>query len=198
MSEMGADEPALDAQNETGRVVAVRLRNACPESMWYSVEPWGEGYDLHPGHALTLLSDGPNSAYLEVVLEEAMVTTWSDTGTTHTVLDGETDLGPGLGWGPPVPSYPPGFGRPTLPLAPAGVYRVELLCKNKGAHPLVLRVPTQSEQYTLLPGATCAVVAAGRHGGTLELELAENAVTVNGWPAAQIAIVGEGGWSVTS
>jgi hypothetical protein len=103
--------------------------------MWYGVEPWGEGYDLHPGRTLTLLQDGPNGEYLEVVLDETSVTTWSDTGTTHTVFDGETELGPGIGLGPPVPPYPWGFGRPILPLAPPGVFRVELLLTNKGALP---------------------------------------------------------------
>lgn len=198
MREMVAGKPEPEGQDETGRVVAVRLRNARPVPMWYSVEPWGEGYELHPGHTLTLLSAGPNGDFVEVVLEQAMVTTWSDTGTTHTVLDGERDLGPGISWGPPVPSYPPGFGRPTLPLVPPGAYRVELLVKNNGACPFVLSVPTESEQYTLLPGAKCAVVAAGRRDGTLELDLAEDAVILSGWPTAQIAIVREGGRSVTS
>jgi hypothetical protein len=170
--------------------------------MWYCVEPWGESHELHPGSALTLLSDGPNGDFVEVVLEldEMIVTTWSDTGTTHTVLNGETDLGPGIGRGPPVPRYPPGFGRPLLPLGPTGAYRVELLLHNDGVHPLVLTVPTHSEQYPLLPGAKCAVVAAGSSDGTLELELGEDAVAVivSGWPTALIAIVRGGGSSVTS
>jgi hypothetical protein len=114
------------------------------------------------------------------------------------VLDGERDLGPGVGWGPPVPAYPPGFGRPTLPPVLPGAYRVELLFKNDGGRPLALSVPTDSEQYMLLPGTICAVVVAGSRDGTLELELAEDAVVLIGWPTAQIAIVREGGSSVTS
>lgn len=126
------------------------------------------------------------------------MTTWSDTGTTHTMFDGETELGPGLGQGPPVPSYPPGFGRPILPLSPSGAYRVELLLTNDSARPLVTTLPAQSEQYTLLPGAKCGVVAAGISAGPLELKLAEGTVSVCGWPAAQIAIVRGGGRSMTN
>ena len=66
MRERGADKPGPDGQGETGRILAVRLRNARSEPMWYSVEPWGEGYDLPPGNALKFLSDGPNGDYTVV------------------------------------------------------------------------------------------------------------------------------------
>jgi hypothetical protein len=159
----------------------------------YCLEPWGEGYELRPGATLTLVSNGPSGDFVECVLEGARVTTYSDTGSTVTLFEGEQELGAGLAPRLPVPRYPPGIGRPTLPLPQSGAHRIELVLHNDGGHPLALGVPAQSEQYTLPPGAKCAVVAEGMTTGPIELELREDAVLVRGWPASQIAILEEEG-----
>ncbi|MGZ3583404.1 MAG: hypothetical protein ACXWQ5_08585 [Ktedonobacterales bacterium] len=195
MRQSQSDDHAEDIEDEqkaTVQVVTLRLRNVHTTSISYYLEPWGEAYVLHSGGTLTLISEGPNGEYMECVLNEASVTTWNDTGSTVDLFEGEQELGPGIGRRPPVPRYPPGFGRPTLPLPLLREHRIELLLHNDGGHPLALSVPAQSERYTLPSGTKCAIVAEGVNAGPIELELAEGTVNIHGWPASQITILEEG------
>lgn len=140
---------------------------------------------------MTLISEGSTGEYMECVLNETSVTTWSDAGSTVDLFEGEQKLGSDIGRRPRVPRYPPGFGRPTLPLPLLREHHIELLLRNGCGHPLALSIPAQSEQYTLPSGAKCAVIAGGMIAGPIELELAEGIVSVYGWPESHISLLEE-------
>lgn len=140
---------------------------------------------------MTLISEGSTGEYMECVLNETSVTTWSDAGSTVDLFEGEQKLGSDIGRRPRVPRYPPGFGRPTLPLPLLREHHIELLLRNGCGHPLALSIPAQSEQYTLPSGAKCAVIAGGVTAGPIELELAEGIVSVYGWPESHISLLEE-------
>jgi hypothetical protein len=48
------------------------------------------------------------------------------------------------------------------------------------------------EEYTLAPGAVIEVAAVGPEGATLEVELADDHITVYGWPGSVVTLFQDG------
>lgn len=171
---MGATPP--DAQSGP----FIRLRNATVAPIEHVLEPWGDMFELRPGKTLTLLPEGSNADYLEVVFEEGRVTTWSDAGSTVSVLEGDGARNASHPSRPAVPPYPAGVRRRQPPEARPGVHRIELVLINAGHRPLTLSVLAQGARYTLDPQDTHTVASEIEPLGMLVLDLHEDLVVVHG------------------
>jgi hypothetical protein len=71
-------------------------------------------------------------------------------------------------------------------------YSTSLRVCNAHSFPMTLCLEPWGEQYTMAPEATFTAVARGPEGDTLEVEFADDRITVYGWPGSVVTLFHEG------
>jgi len=74
----------------------------------------------------------------------------------------------------------------------ASAVLVSLRIRNSRATSLTLYLEPWGEKYLMSPEATFKVVAKGPQGDCLEVEYAEDHITVYGWPGSEVSLFHEG------
>jgi hypothetical protein len=71
-------------------------------------------------------------------------------------------------------------------------YSTSLRVCNARSFPMTLYLEPWGEQYTLAPEATFTAVARGPEGDTLEVEFADDHITLYGWPGSVVTLFHQG------
>ena len=76
--------------------IKIRFHNRANNSCTFSLEPWGDSYEMKSGASYELLAHGPSdSGNLEIRHSERAITVYAWSGAVLSLFEGNLELGEG-------------------------------------------------------------------------------------------------------
>lgn len=98
----------MSAKTKAGEhVVTTRLINSRRVPIRFSLEPWGEEFEMPPAAIFQIVGRGPCGDGLEVAIDDKQITVWGWPGSVVTLFHEGAELGAGRGNRSRVPPMPP-------------------------------------------------------------------------------------------
>ena len=78
---------------QSERVLRLRIKNASQHPVLFSLEPWGQEYNMPSGATFEVLAKGPEGDDLELQYEEHRITLYGWTGSIVRLFQEGKELG---------------------------------------------------------------------------------------------------------